>query len=47
MKLVAQMKLSHITSSHCCSSQKDSCACEIQNKEEENGKEKAHTSLLV
>ncbi|BAT98468.1 auxin-responsive protein IAA2-like isoform X1 [Vigna umbellata] len=44
--LLAEMKLSHIASSHCCSAQRDSCAGGIQNKGEEE-KEKANTSFLV
>ncbi|CAJ1951079.1 unnamed protein product [Sphenostylis stenocarpa] len=44
--LLAEMKLSHIASSHFCSGQRDSCAGGIQNNEEEE-KEKANTGLLV
>ncbi|KAK7381695.1 hypothetical protein VNO80_00242 [Phaseolus coccineus] len=44
--LLAEMKLSHIASSHSCSAQRDSSAGGIQNKGEED-KEKANTSLLV
>ncbi|KAH1084862.1 hypothetical protein AAZX31_07G013600 [Glycine max] len=42
--LLAEMKLSHIASSQCCSGQRDSCAGGIQNKEQE---EKSNTGLLV
>ncbi|WVZ24677.1 hypothetical protein V8G54_003221 [Vigna mungo] len=44
--LLAEMKLSHISSSHCCSAQRHSCAGGIENKGEEE-KEKANTSFLV
>lgn len=44
MKFVAEMKLSHIASSQCCSGQRDSCAGGIQNKEQE---EKSNKGLLV
>ncbi|RZB97854.1 Auxin-responsive protein IAA26 [Glycine soja] len=42
--LLAEMKLSHIGSSQCCSGQRDSCAGGIQNKEQE---EKSNKGLLV
>ncbi|RDY00024.1 Auxin-responsive protein IAA18, partial [Mucuna pruriens] len=44
MKLDAEMNLSHISFSHCCSGQRDSCGGGIQNMEEE---EKTNTGLLV
>jgi len=46
MTLVAEMKLSHIISSHCSSTQRDSCAGGIQNKGEEE-KEKGNAAILV
>ncbi|TKY64440.1 Auxin-responsive protein IAA18 [Spatholobus suberectus] len=42
--LLAEMNLSHIFSSPCCSAQRESCAGGIQNKDEE---EKANRGLLV